>query len=198
MKSKKTHVLDLLSLEWKPSDGFDSKGQFSIYEKNDPPLLLIFVQPSVSLKELANCKTALQNSAFSRVWLIKESKSSWQSQDFLENSGNSRCYFYRFDRKMRKLQAFDKRKVQKPSGTPYLTHPFSIDLDKPYWVGGELAGLAGDFAHRKNTCKTFAKTIDGAMQKSEKQGNLRSFFSKTTAKTLLHELYHIVLNKLES
>lgn len=196
MITKYPPLSDLLSEDWKITNRFDLKGKFTIYERTDLPIILIFVKPFTSLNDLSRCKAALQNSEIAKVWLIKDEYGSWKKQSFLENGDNSRCYFYRYDRR-RKNEVYDKRRIPVTSGGIYITHPFTIDVNKTYFSNGEFVEVEGDFTHRKRRCETFAKAIECRVHEAKKLFDPRAFLNKTTAKKLLQKLYLILLHKLE-
>jgi len=197
MKSGYLPHSDLLCEEWKITNRFNLSKKFTIYEKYDPPIILIFVKPFTSLKDLTNCKAALQNRDLHRIWLISEGYGYWKKQTFLENGSNNRCYFYRNNRQDKKIEVFDKRQIPLSSGGIYTTHPFSINIKKPYFINGEFVGVEGEFTYRKDTNETFAKAIEYHIQEEKKQYNPRAILNKPTAKKLLEKLYLILLNKLE-
>ena len=188
---------DLLFQEWKITNRFNLKRKFTICERADLGVNLIFVKPFTSVKDLAHCKAALQNSELARIWLIKQGYGCWKKQSFLENGGNSRCYFYCKDKKNKKTEVFDKRRIPLTSRGNYITHPFSIDVKRPYFSNGKFVGVEGDFTYRKDTNETFAKAIEYRIQEAKKGFCPRAFLNKPTAKKLLQKLYLLLLHKLE-
>ena len=163
-----------------------------VYQSEKLGITYILPFPWCKNKEIEKCKDALQDLPTLKIWLVLYLPlAGWNRQRFIETNTQTRCYFYQI--KKGRCVAFDRRKLSIEEKEIYITHPFSINLEKPYETG-----LQGDFAFRMKQDRNFAKAINQRLSfLKNRPARWKSLTKKNTYKTGFLALYEFLLKKLE-